>query len=423
MQRNLELEATLVGKYAAVAPVLDERSRRVWAATESLAIGYGGDALVSAATGLARLTIRRGRQALARGGPSTARQRRAGAGRLRLEHAQPGLRDALEALVDPLTPGRPHVALALDVQESREAGSGAGAAGVAGQPRRRWAAPEPAGLPSAGATEALEDTTHPDRNAQFEYLNAPGGLFPAASPAGHLGRPQEEGAGRELQKCGPGMATDGRAGGRCTSTIFPTDSCGKAIPYGVYDMARNEAWGSVGQDTTRLPLPSRRFATGGRAWATGRIRRRPTCLSSQTRREQWLSLPRLESGAAAVRDETRLGIHVSHCRRGRASGTRLSIGSFAISPRTGAAPRCRRSRRSLTGSATRGRQRACGSTRNSTRASTPLAPRSPHHRWTHSRWSPIASMASGTTRCSLDEVGNFILIKVLSSRSHPRRRE
>ena len=107
MQRNLELEATLLGKYAAVAPVLDERSRRVWAATESRAIGYGGDALVSAATGLARLTIRRGRQELARGGPSTARQRRAGAGRPRLEHAQPGLRDALEALVDPLTRGDP----------------------------------------------------------------------------------------------------------------------------------------------------------------------------------------------------------------------------------------------------------------------------------------------------------------------------
>ena len=102
------------------------------------------------------------------------------------------------------------------------------------------------------------------------------------------------------------------------------------------------------------------------------------------------------------------------CRRERASGTRLSTGSSAISPRTGAAPRCRRSRRSLTGSATRGRQRAYGSTRTSTRASTPLAPRSPTHRWTHSRWSPIASMASGTTRCSLDEVGNFILIKVLT---------
>ena len=58
MQRDVELEATIVAKYTVVSPVLDERARRLWAATESLAIGYGGDALVSAATGLARQTIR-----------------------------------------------------------------------------------------------------------------------------------------------------------------------------------------------------------------------------------------------------------------------------------------------------------------------------------------------------------------------------
>ena len=62
MQRNVELEATIVAKYAAVSPVLDERSRRRWAAAESVAIGYGGDALVSSATGLARETIRKGRR-------------------------------------------------------------------------------------------------------------------------------------------------------------------------------------------------------------------------------------------------------------------------------------------------------------------------------------------------------------------------
>ena len=70
MQRDVELEATIVAKYAAVAPVLDERSRRRWEAAESLAIGYGGDALVSSATGLARETIRKGRREIARRGSS-----------------------------------------------------------------------------------------------------------------------------------------------------------------------------------------------------------------------------------------------------------------------------------------------------------------------------------------------------------------
>ena len=93
--------AVLIAKYAAVSPVLDERSRRRWAAAESLSIGYGGDALVSSATGLARETIRKGRREISQGETPTDRVRRPGAGRPRLEQSQPGLLAALEALVDP----------------------------------------------------------------------------------------------------------------------------------------------------------------------------------------------------------------------------------------------------------------------------------------------------------------------------------
>ena len=77
-------------KYAAIASVLDERARRVWAATESRAIGYGGDALVSAATGLAQETIRNGRREIEHGVEVTGRVRRAGAGRPGIEKTQPG---------------------------------------------------------------------------------------------------------------------------------------------------------------------------------------------------------------------------------------------------------------------------------------------------------------------------------------------
>ena len=73
MRRNLELEATIVEKYAAVEAYLDERGRRIWAATESRAIGYGGDALVSDATGLSRPTIRKGRGELGSGGAEVGR--------------------------------------------------------------------------------------------------------------------------------------------------------------------------------------------------------------------------------------------------------------------------------------------------------------------------------------------------------------
>ena len=107
MQRDVELEATIVAKYVAVAPVLDECSRRRWAAAESLAIGYGGDALVSSATGLARETIRKGRREIARPEAPTSRIRAPGAGRPRIQQDQPGILAALEALVDPLTRGDP----------------------------------------------------------------------------------------------------------------------------------------------------------------------------------------------------------------------------------------------------------------------------------------------------------------------------
>ena len=107
MRRNLELEATIVEKYAAVETFLDERGRRIWAATESRAIGYGGDAVVSDATGLSRPTIRKGRREQESGGAEMGRICRAGAGRPSIEQSQPGVKQALEMLVVPVTRGDP----------------------------------------------------------------------------------------------------------------------------------------------------------------------------------------------------------------------------------------------------------------------------------------------------------------------------
>src|SRR5271155_4842680 len=95
VKRNTDVEATIVGKFVVMSPLLDERARRLWAAAESVAIGYGGDALVSAATGLARETIRNGRRELARGVEVTTRIRRAGAGRPAIGASQPGVKAAL----------------------------------------------------------------------------------------------------------------------------------------------------------------------------------------------------------------------------------------------------------------------------------------------------------------------------------------
>ncbi len=111
MKRDLELEAIIVQKYAAIQPLLNEHARRLWDATESQAIRFGGDSLVSAAMGLSRPTIRAGRTELESGVLEPGRIRRPGAGRPDQEQSQPGLTQAPEKLVDLVTRGDPGSAL------------------------------------------------------------------------------------------------------------------------------------------------------------------------------------------------------------------------------------------------------------------------------------------------------------------------
>ena len=247
MQRDVELEATIVAKYVAVAPVLDECSRRRWAAAESLAIGYGGDALVSSATGLARETIRKGRREIARSEAPTSRIRAPGAGRPRIQQDQPGILAALEALVDPLTRGDPtsplrwtcksraKLAAALTEQGWRVSST------TVGRLLHRL------GYRLQSPRKRREGTAHPDRNAQFEHINATAdGFLTAGQPVVSVDTKKKElvgnfrNAGREWQPTGSPPAV--------LVHDFPSDAEGKAIPYGVYDMARNEGWVSVGRD-------------------------------------------------------------------------------------------------------------------------------------------------------------------------------
>ena len=177
MQRNVELEATVVAKYAAISPVLDERSRRVWAATESRAIGYGGDAVVSSATGLARITIRKGRLELGRGGAPAGRVRRPGAGRPSLQRRQPGLRDALEALVDPLTRGDPMSPLRWTCKSRAKLAGALTQHGWHISSTTVGRMLNDLGYSLQSARKRHEGTTHPDRNAQFEHINATADRF------------------------------------------------------------------------------------------------------------------------------------------------------------------------------------------------------------------------------------------------------
>lgn len=257
VKRDLALEAMLVAKYAAVSPVLDERSRRLWAAAESLAIGYGGDSVVSAATGIARQTIRRGRAEIERGGGPSNRIRRPGAGRPRLEDEQPGIEEALERLVDPLTRGDPMSPLRWTCKSRARLAAALCAEGWSVSSTSVGRLLHKLGYRLQAPRKRQEGTSHPDRNAQFEYINA------CAESCLKKGQPviSVDTKKKELVGNFKNGGREWQPKGEAESTLvhdFPQDALGKAIPYGVYDMGRNEAWVSVGKshDTPQFAVAS-----------------------------------------------------------------------------------------------------------------------------------------------------------------------
>lgn len=274
MRRDLVLEASIVAKYAVLSPVLDERGRRLWAAAESREIGYGGDSVVSAATGLARETIRNGRAEVEAGVEATGRVRRAGAGRPRLEDQQPGLEDALEQLVDPLTRGDPMSPLRWTCKSRAKLAAALSKDGWGVSSTSVGRILNKLGYRLQSVRKRNEGASHPDRNAQFEHINATASEYLSQNqPVISVDTKKKElvgdfkNGGREWQPKGTPESA--------LVHDFPQDAIGKAVPYGVYDMGRNEAWVNVGKsrDTPQFAVASiRRWWTsmGKRAYPDAR---------------------------------------------------------------------------------------------------------------------------------------------------------
>ncbi len=263
MHRNEALETAIVKKYSAIAPALDERARRLWAAAESCAIGYGGDALVSAATGLARDTIRKGRSEIDHGVAATGRVRRAGAGRPSFKKTQPGLEAALERLVDPLTRGDPMSPLRWTCKSRAKLASALSKDGWKVSSTTVGRLLNGLGYRLQAAQKTREGASHPDRNAQFEYINAIAAKYlRRKQPVVSVDTKKKElvgdfkNGGREWQPKGTPE--------KVLVHDFPDDAVGKAIPYGVYDMARNGRGSASAVITTPPSSRSLRSGSGGR---------------------------------------------------------------------------------------------------------------------------------------------------------------
>ena len=245
-------------KYLSLSEVLNERSRRVWAATEARSLGRGGIAAVLAATGMSSATVYKGireLEAAAAGEDvlSTQRIRCKGGGRKRAHDRQPGLIEALELLVEPTARGDPESALRWTCKstyklaaELRRQGFQIGSRTVARELKER-------GFHLQGNRKTREGHSHPDRDAQFHYINEQVLRFQRrGQPVVSVDTKKKELVGA-YQNAGREWLPKGRPI-EVLVHDFPDPKMKKAIPYGVYDVTRNEGWVSVGidHDTARF---------------------------------------------------------------------------------------------------------------------------------------------------------------------------
>jgi hypothetical protein len=239
-------------KFNALDAVLDERSRRQLAAAEAMEYGYGGLTAVATATGLARDTIAAGLEELKYRQlhphePVTERLRTHGAGRKPLTESDPTLMAALEALVEPLTRGDPESPLRWTCKSTRRL-----ATELSGQGHRigyrsvAWLLHE-AGYSLQANRKTREGNQHPDRNAQFEFINAQARRFQKrGQPVISVDTKKKELVG-DFKNSGSEWHPEGIPE-EVRVHDFKDKDLGKAIPYGVYDVTNNQGWVSVGID-------------------------------------------------------------------------------------------------------------------------------------------------------------------------------
>lgn len=321
-------------KYRALSVEMDERGRRQWAAAEARELGWGGVSAVSQATHLSRTTITAGLRELELPAGQRAtegmRVRRPGGGRKSLTETDSGLLVALEALVEPTTRGDPESPLRWTCKSTRRLAEEltrqrhpVGANTVAALLRR-------AGYSLQANRKTREGASHPDRNAQFEHINALVRQFQNRDqPAISVDTKKKEligdfkNSGREWHPRGEPEEV--------RVHDFLDKQLGKAIPYGVYDMVNNQGWVSVGidHDTAEFAVNSIR-----RWWKQMGRRRFPGASellitadgggSNSPRSRLWkVSLQRLA-------DELGLRLHLCHFPPGTSKWNRIEHRLFSF---------------------------------------------------------------------------------------------
>jgi hypothetical protein len=234
-------------KYHDLEGMLNERTRRIWAATEARALGHGGATLVARATGIGRTTIHYGLTELSdvTMRAPIERIRWSGGGRKKLIDLDTTLRQDMRELVDPIERGDPERALRWTSKSAQKLTGELIARGHQISERSVSTLLHQEGYSLQSNRKRLEGTNHPDRDAQFRYINdSVVNQQRKKQPCISVDTKKKENVGnyknngQEWSKKGMPVEVN--------MHDFPNKELGKAAPYGVYDLIKNEGWVNVG---------------------------------------------------------------------------------------------------------------------------------------------------------------------------------
>ena len=324
-----ETRQMLAAKFEAIFPHLDERQRRLLMGAEARALGHGGIRMVARAAGVREATVSLGVDELDSGAEPLGRARRPGGGRKRAADLDPGLLPALLALVEPQERGDPMSPLRWTTLSTRNLADELARQGHNASAGTVGALLRQEGFSLQGNAKTVEGKQHPDRDAQFGYIGEQAREhLEAGDPVVSVDAKKKELVG-EFKNGGREWRPKGSPA-RVDAHDFPDRELGKAIPYGIYDLAANSGWVNVGtdHDTAAFAVESiRRWWNG--AGRDGYPQARRLLITADAGGSNGYRTRAWKTGLAALAAGTGLAITVCHLPPGTSKWSKIEHRLFS----------------------------------------------------------------------------------------------